>query len=149
MKRLVKKNQLEKINDAARLQSLYINPNIALDYISQNDSSFSEDGLMRDTGANTSAYWGAISDDGQYIMEAYIYKVMDNMKCAYVVAKIENEEVGSDLEVITYNITGAREARQIPVNEGLIMNNGTKLTFSNEYTTIEEIEVEQLQIENI
>lgn len=148
MKRLVKKS------DAARLHSLSINPSDAMNAILNKNNSLVEDRLIKDKASNSYAYWGSISDDCKYIVEAYLYDETNtsDKKAAYVVADIVDNggqfALGNIVDVIIHNVSGASELRSNVINNGLTLSNGEKITFSKEEAEpfIPEEEIEETKI---
>lgn len=135
MRRLIKKS------DAARLLDIYIDPQIAMDAIQSVDGYFNKEKMIKDSAAFRFSYWGSISDDGNYVAEAYMYTAPQReRKCAYVVFKIDSEgNPSSNPEVIVKRVYGGSELRSLLKLEGLTLQDGTKLTFNNEFKSLNEV----------
>ena len=133
MKRLIKNRYASVIEaDAPRLVDGKIDPNAAIALIQSKDPYFKEGCLIGDKAAGCKAYWGAISDDGLYSCEAYMYKGAKGLrKCALVCSPKDNSSV---LECIIKNIDSATDIRSI-VRAGFTLPSGVKVKFANEYTS--------------
>jgi hypothetical protein len=132
LKRLVRKG------DAARLHDINIDPQLAIQAIAAKEKGFTQDKIIKDSGASKFAYWGAISDDGRYLVEAYMFDGMQGQRrVAFVAAPIENGQLQNNLEVSCYNIEGASEIRSM-AKSGLNIGSG-RLTFENEYAGLDQL----------
>lgn len=131
MKRLIKKS------DAVRLNSLGLNPDQVFTSIQNSDWEFHPDKLITDIHGEK-AIWGAISDDGQYIVELYAYNVEFGKKCAIVICKIENEIPSTKNEVIIEETDSLINIKNSIISNGVTTLNGL-ITFKNGYKSLNEI----------
>jgi hypothetical protein len=138
MKRLIRNRHASIIEaDAIRLVDGQIDPNAAIALIQAKDPYFKPANLIADTAAGTKSYWGAISDDGLFSCEAYMYTgVKDSRKVAFIIAPKDNP---SKLECIVKNIDSARDIRFTAKAGFVLPSNGSKVTFNNEYTSFNDV----------
>lgn len=133
MKRLIKKG------DAARLHEISIDSQMAIQVITTKEKGFTQDKIIKDSGASKFAYWGAISDDGRYLVEAYMFEgIQGQRRVAFVIAPIVNGQLQTNLQATCYNIDSASEIRNI-AKSGILTDNGEKLTFQNEYSSLDQL----------
>ena len=130
MKRLIKKA------DATNLDQNYaLDPNIVLNAIQMVGGSCTLETLTPDVNGRN-AIWGCIDDSMNYVLEIYSF---NNEKNAIVTANVSNL---SDVSVEIKQ--GIRtEIKNNILTNGFTLQNGIKLTFGNQYTTIEQNEEEQ------
>jgi hypothetical protein len=146
MKRLLKDREwLKYMADAARLQDCKLDPQSAFTAITGVDQYFNVDNLVKDSGAGVNAYWGAISDDAKYVCEAYIYDgPKHERKVAFVAAPVDDL---NSMRVCTRTVERASEIKGM-VRSGITFNDGSKLIFSQEYTSLETAKAAQPPEEN-
>lgn len=133
MKRLIRKS------DAAKIHQFNLDPQVAISMIQTKDSYFKEENLILDTGANRKAFWGIVSNDNSYLIEAYVYKSANNTrKVAYVICPIINAELSNPIDVVIKELSGQISEIKSIISSGLTMNDGTKIECNEEKYNYEE-----------
>lgn len=141
MKRLIRKS------DAIRLSNLGLDPNQVFTLIQNSDWQFHPDKLITDVQGEK-AIWGAVSDDGQYIVELYAYNVEFGKKCAIVTCKIENEMPSTNIEVNVIETDSPSTVKNSVISNGVTTINGP-IMFKNEYKSLSEVNYSTENVEEI
>lgn len=132
MKRLIKKS------DALRLNQFGLDPNAIFKVIRDLDWQFHQDKIVTDINDEKSL-WGAISDDGQYITEIYVYNTETDMKAASIICKIQDGYPDHRYIGHVFNINGASDAKRNVLSNGIDYN-GQTIQFTNQYTDFSHVE---------
>ena len=139
MKRLIRKA------DAIALDpNLALNAQDVLSKIQALDARLNQDTLMSDTAANRSAVYGFIDDSGQYVLEIYSFNDgSNNHSNAVVVAPIVNGVPSTNYDINIKSGPTRQDVKNDIISSGYSMSNGTKLLFTNQYTTLPPEENEE------
>lgn len=131
MKRLIRKA------DAIMLDAnLALNAQDVLSKIKAQDARLNEDTLMGDTAAGKNAIFGYVDDTGNYVLEVYSFSKDDYQTNAIVVSQLANGVPSTSYDISIKQNSDRTQLRNEILSSGYTMNNGTKLTFSNQYTSL-------------
>lgn len=131
MKRLIRKA------DAIMLDAnLALNAQDVLSKIKAQDARLNEDTLMGDTAAGKNAIFGYVDDTGNYVLEVYSFSKDDYQTNAVVVSQLANGVPSTSYDISIKQNSDRTQLRNEILSSGYTMNNGTKLTFSNQYTSL-------------
>jgi hypothetical protein len=134
MKRLIRQN------NADRLQNIGLNESLSMQLIKSKDPNFDEDDIQY--FGNSKAAYGAISDNGRYVVEAYIYETNTNdFKSAYVIDQLDEDgnPIGEP-QVIIQQISSANQADLDLTDDGISLPRGGHITFYNEFTSYQDFQ---------
>ena len=131
MKRLIRKA------DAIMLDAnLALNAQDVLSKIKAQDARLNEDALMGDTAAGKNAIFGYVDDTGNYVLEVYSFSKDDYQTNAIVVSQLANGVPSTSYDISIKQNSDRTQLRNEILSSGYTMNNGTRLTFSNQYTSL-------------
>ena len=131
MKRLIRKA------DAIMLDAnLALNAQDVLSKIKAQDARLNEDTLMGDTAAGKNAIFGYVDDTGNYVLEVYSFSKDDYQTNAVVVSQLIDGVPSTSYDISIKQNSDRTQLRNEILSSGYTMNNGTKLTFSNQYTSL-------------
>ena len=131
MKRLIRKA------DAIMLDAnLALNAQDVLSKIKAQDARLNEDALMGDTAAGKNAIFGYVDDTGNYVLEVYSFSKDNYQTNAIVVSQLANGVPSTSYDISIKQNSDRTQLRNEILSSGYTMNNGTRLTFSNQYTSL-------------
>lgn len=134
--------RLKKISGADRVQNISINQSLSYNLIMENDPEFETDLILLYNNSSNPISYGAISDDGDYIVEMYLYEIeeTEQLKAAYVIDTLDNDgQPLNEPQVVIRNVNDYHQAVHDLTGDGIILPRGGHLTFYNEYSNFDQI----------